>query len=93
MPAGRRRDRVTSGVESVVSAYARRILAYDLDAARVYAALHGSRRAAGKPLSIEDGMIAATAIVHGASMVATRNVADFEGLGLDVVNPFEIYSP
>ena len=35
----------------------------------------------------EDAMIAATAKVHGL-MVATRNVADFKALGLEVFNPF-----
>lgn len=35
----------------------------------------------------EDAMIAATAKVHGLTVV-TRNVADFHALGLDVFNPF-----
>lgn len=35
----------------------------------------------------EDAMIAATAKVHGLT-VATRNVADFNALGLEVFNPF-----
>lgn len=35
----------------------------------------------------EDAMIAATAKVHGLT-VATRNVGDFNALGLDVFNPF-----
>lgn len=35
----------------------------------------------------EDAMIAATAKVHGLT-VATRNVADFEALGVAVFNPF-----
>ena len=35
----------------------------------------------------EDAMIAATALVHGLT-VATRNVSDFNALGLDVFNPF-----
>lgn len=35
----------------------------------------------------EDAMIAATAQVHGLT-VTTRNVADFNALGLDVFNPF-----
>jgi predicted nucleic acid-binding protein len=35
----------------------------------------------------EDAMIAATATVHGL-VVATRNVADFKALGVEVLNPF-----
>ena len=35
----------------------------------------------------EDAMIAATAKVHGLT-VATRNVADFQALGFEVLNPF-----
>lgn len=35
----------------------------------------------------EDAMIAATARVHGLTVV-TRNVADFKALGMDVLNPF-----
>jgi predicted nucleic acid-binding protein len=35
----------------------------------------------------EDAMIAATAKVHGLT-VATRNVADFQALSMEVFNPF-----
>ena len=35
----------------------------------------------------EDAMIAAAAKVHGLT-IATRNVADFQALGLEVLNPF-----
>lgn len=35
----------------------------------------------------EDAMIAATAKVHGLT-VATRNVSDFNALGIEVFNPF-----
>ena len=43
---------------------------------------------AGRRLSIQDGQIAAVALVHGMS-VATRNVADFEAAGVAIVNPWE----
>jgi toxin FitB len=44
-------------------------------------------RARHKTLQYEDGLIAATASVHGLA-VATRNLKDFEGLGIALVNPF-----
>jgi predicted nucleic acid-binding protein len=34
-----------------------------------------------------DGLLAATASVHGLR-IATRNIPDFEGLDLEVINPF-----
>ncbi|MFD2351527.1 PIN domain-containing protein [Nonomuraea ferruginea] len=41
-----------------------------------------------RPLATADALIAATAKVHGWSVV-TRNVKDFDGLGVTVVNPFD----
>jgi hypothetical protein len=49
--------------------------------------LDGQRQAAGRPLSVPDGMIAATALEHRLT-VATRNTKDLEGLGLTVINPW-----
>ena len=45
--------------------------------------------AAGRPLPAIDSLLAATALVHGLHMV-TRNAKDFEGLGLDVINPWKL---
>lgn len=46
------------------------------------------RLAAGDPLPVVDGLLAATALVHGLTMV-TRNVADFEPAGVALLDPFE----
>lgn len=40
------------------------------------------------PVPVVDGLVAATAIAHALTLV-TRNVADVERTGVDVVNPFE----
>jgi predicted nucleic acid-binding protein len=42
----------------------------------------------GNPLNTADGMIAATGIEHGLTVV-TRNVQDFLGLGVTLLNPWE----
>jgi hypothetical protein len=42
----------------------------------------------GRPVPVIDALIAATARVHGMTVV-TRNVQDFEQAGVLVLNPFE----
>ena len=48
----------------------------------------GARRRVGKPLSMADGLIAATALEHDLTVV-TRNEKDFTGLGVELINPWE----
>ena len=50
-------------------------------------ALEWGRLSAGNPPPVIDGLIAATALVHGLTVV-TRNVADFEPTGVPLLNPF-----
>jgi hypothetical protein len=47
----------------------------------------GRRRGAGRPLSVEDGMIAATCLGHGATLV-TRDSVSFAGLGVERIDPW-----
>ena len=49
--------------------------------------LDGMRQMAGRPLNAADGMIAATALEHGLSVV-THNTKDFAGLGLTLIDPW-----
>jgi len=67
----------------VLPTFSGRILAIDTAVAQRCATLH-----VPNPLSDRDALIAATALVHGLT-VATRNVADFEGMGVGVINPWE----
>jgi hypothetical protein len=60
-----------------------RILAIDTAVAQRCATLH-----VPNPRSDRDALIAATALVHGLT-VATRNIADFDRMGVGVLNPWE----
>ena len=53
-----------------------------------YAEIASERRIAGRPISLSDAQIAAVARARGLSL-ATRNVRDFEGCGIEVVNPWD----
>jgi predicted nucleic acid-binding protein len=66
--------------EHVMPAFAERILPIDPRIARRSAALH-----IPDPRSIRDALIAATALVHGLTLV-TRNVDDFEPTGVDLLD-------
>ena len=68
--------------EHVLPAFADRLLAVDKAVALQSAALH-----VPAPRPIRDGLIAATALVHGMTVV-TRNVADFAPTGAPVLNPW-----
>ena len=88
LPAGRRRDRLLAEVEEMLEEdLAGRVLPFGRDAARAYALIAAGRRASGLPISHSDCQIAATAHSLGFS-VATRNVDDFTGCGVEVIDPW-----
>jgi predicted nucleic acid-binding protein len=67
--------------------FANRVLPFDSAAARAYAEIVAARRAAGRPVSQSDGQIAAIAHSRGMA-VATRNIRDFEDMGIALINPW-----
>lgn len=68
--------------EQVLDGFDGRILSIDTAIALVSAQFH-----VPDPHPVEDGLIAATALVHGMTVV-TRNVADFAPTGVAVLNPW-----
>jgi len=88
LPRGKRRNALEVAARAMFDEdFAGRVLAFDSDAAPRYAAIARDRRRAGRPISHFDAQIAAIARVNKAP-VATRNVADFEGCGVDVIDPW-----
>ncbi|GAA3066244.1 type II toxin-antitoxin system VapC family toxin [Rhizobium viscosum] len=89
LPEGRRRRDLEAAILPIFNddLYGR-ILPFDRDAADIYATIATVRRAAGRPISQFDAQIAAIALSRGASL-ATRNEADFEKIGLEIINPWK----
>ncbi len=85
---GRRRETLIADIERFLrEAFDDRILPFDSAAARAYADIAAMRRSAGRPTQPADCQIVAIARARGMT-VATRNVRDFEGMGIDVVDPW-----
>jgi predicted nucleic acid-binding protein len=88
LPSGMRRTKLQAAVEATFAEeFAGRILPFDEEAARAYGRIAAQRRARGRPISPFDGQIAAIASSRNAA-VATRDVRDFEGCGVTVLNPW-----
>ena len=69
--------------------FANRALGFDLEAASIFANMAATSERAGRPMGLADGQIAAICLAHNASL-ATRNVRDFDQLGLQLVNPWDV---
>ena len=72
----------------VLPAFAGRILPVDTAVAQRSAAQYSAELHVPDPRPVRDGLIGATALVHGMTVV-TRNVADFEPFGVLLLNPWE----
>lgn len=88
LPAGRRRNALEAAMRRWLErGFSDRILAFDSAAAQAYAEIAADRRQAGRPIGEADCQIAAISRSHDASLV-TRNTRDFEGAGVDVIDPW-----
>lgn len=89
LPAGQRREGLRAALDATIAEdFEGRILPFDSDAAKTYAEIAAARRASGRPIADADCQIAAIARSMGA-MVATRNIEDFDGCGVPVINPWD----
>jgi toxin FitB len=84
---GERRTRVEVWLDGLQHTFAERILAVDQGVALQWGAIGAVARRSGRSRPPVDSLLAATAIFHELTL-ATRNVADFEGTGAIVVNPW-----
>ena len=87
LPPGRKRDRLDRSLIALRSRFASRALPIGDAAAERWGAIDAEAARKGRVVHIADGLIAATAIVNGLTIV-TRNVTDFEATSVPVLDPW-----
>lgn len=92
VPTGRRKAALAASVANMRRAFDRRVLPFGEDAAALYGPIMAERRRIGRPIQPLDAMIAAIARAAGGAL-ATRNTADFEGCGLELIDPWYTKGP
>lgn len=87
LPDGRRKDLMRITAEDLFTAFADQILPFDAAAAARYASIVTRREGAGLPIDGFDAQIASICHAHDAAL-ATRNIKDFRGTGVALVDPW-----
>lgn len=89
MPEGKRRTQLRDWLETaLLPLFQERVLPVTDSAAERWGTLDGTRQMMGRPLSVPDGLIAATALEHDLTVV-TRNIRDFDGWGVSLIDPWQ----
>ena len=87
LPKGQRRAILEAGIASVLKLYSHALLPVERAEAQLAARLRAEARQRGRMLHLPDALIAATAKENGLTL-ATRNVSDFDYLGVAVIDPW-----
>lgn len=87
LPVGSRRSQLAETIQLLLNQYAAFVLPVQQEEAKQAALLRAAAKQQGRVLHLVDALIAGTALAHDLP-IATRNVKDFEGLGVELLNPF-----
>jgi predicted nucleic acid-binding protein len=87
LPDGRRKQVLLDTADDIFRVFSDQVLPVDEAAAEQYAVIASTRERAGKPIAGFDALIAAVCRSRGAAL-ATRNLPDFHGTGIDVIDPW-----
>jgi toxin FitB len=90
LPSGRRKAQLEAAVHGLLTEDFRgRILPFEERAAERYAEVVTARERIGRPIGLADAQIAAICLAVQGTL-ATRNTADFEKTGIELVNPWQL---
>jgi len=88
LAAGRKKKALTSWLTGLETEFGDRILAIDIETARLWGELTARAQKSGIIIPGVDGLLAATALRHGLR-VMTRNTGRFEASGALIIDPWE----
>jgi predicted nucleic acid-binding protein len=89
LPYGRRRAELQAKLDDIRHrSFRKHILDYDEEAAVRCGEIRARAQARGQPATLADAQIAAIALVRSMT-VATRDLGDFAGFGVALVDPFD----
>jgi predicted nucleic acid-binding protein len=88
LPSGRRRTGLRTWLGTLASTYASRVLPVDAAVAALWGRLSAAAEQGSRLVSVVDGLIAATALHHGLTVV-TRNTKDFIPSGVPLLDPWQ----
>ncbi|HLM89608.1 MAG TPA: type II toxin-antitoxin system VapC family toxin [Streptosporangiaceae bacterium] len=89
LPDGRRKQVLLDTADDIFREFSDQVLPVDVAAAESYAVIASTRERAGKPITGFDALIAAACRSRGAAL-ATRNLPDFDGTGIEVIDPWAL---
>ena len=88
LPQGARRNRLSVMQSAILGTYENRILPLDRVGAEWSAEFRAQARRAGRTIDMGDALIAGIARAHDLAL-ATRNMAHFDDVAVEVINPWE----
>lgn len=86
-PSGKTKDKLVSTIEILIEQFQNFIIPIEEEDAALAGRLRAHVQSNGRTVHMPDAMIAATAKRHGLTII-TRNIKDFDGLDLQMFNPF-----
>ncbi|MBP1862207.1 type II toxin-antitoxin system VapC family toxin [Rhizobium herbae] len=88
MDSGRKRDALAEWLDrDLQERFEHRVIPIEASVALAWGDLMGLAKRSGRGLASMDGLIAATAVAHDLTL-ATRNSKDFEGFGIELIDPW-----
>lgn len=81
------RDRLARATDAILKRFEGRIVPFEAEDAFLHGRLTGEMERRGRTLSPSDSVMAAIALTRGLT-IATRNIRHFDGLGLDLIDPW-----